>query len=122
MKNVDKLTRVEKKYLEDAEVAVIAYGASARPALAAVETARGNGMKVGFLRPIIVWPFPDEEIYRVAERVNFILVPELNTDGQMVREVARAAKGKAEVYHLGSGGVETHLPDEIWGEIRRLKK
>ena len=58
----------------------------------------------------------------MAERVNFILVPELNTDGQMVREVARAAKGKAEVYHLGSGGVETHLPDEIWGEIRRLKK
>jgi hypothetical protein len=40
----------------------------------------------------------------------------------MVREVARAAKGKAEVYHLGSGGVETHLPDEIWAEIRRLKK
>jgi len=122
MKNVDKLTRVEKKYLEDADVAVIAYGASARPALAAVETARGNGMKVGFLRPIIVWPFPDEEIYRVAEQVDFILVPELNTDGQMVREVARAAKGKAEVCHLGSGGVETHLPDEIWGEIRRLKK
>ena len=120
--NLDKLVRVEKQKLEDAEFAVVAYGGNARPAIAAVETAREKGMKVGFFRPIIVWPFPDGEVLKVAEKVKTILVCELNIDGQLSREVGRAAKGKAEVYHLGSGGVEPHLPSQIFNEIRRLYK
>lgn len=118
--NLDKLVRVERQKMEDAEFAVIAYGGNARPAMAAVEMAREKGLKVGFFRPIIVWPFPDEEVLKVAEKVKKILVCELNIDGQLSREVARAAKGKAEVYHLGSGGVEPHLPAQIFNEIRRL--
>ncbi len=118
--NLDKLVRVEKQKLEDAQFAVVAYGGNARPAIAAVEAARERGMKVGFWRPIIVWPFPDGEILGLAEKVQAILVCELNVDGQLSREVARAAKGKAEVYHLGSGGVEPHLPSQIFDEIRRL--
>jgi 2-oxoglutarate ferredoxin oxidoreductase subunit alpha len=118
--NLDKLVRVEKQKLEDAEFAVVAYGGNARPAVAAVDMAREKGMKVGFFRPIIVWPFPDGEVLRVAEKVKTILVCELNIDGQLVREVSRAAKGRAEVYHLGSGGVEPHLPAQIFNEIRRL--
>jgi 2-oxoglutarate ferredoxin oxidoreductase subunit alpha len=118
--NLDKLVRVEKQKLEDAEFAVVAYGGNARPAIAAVDMAREKGMKVGFFRPIIVWPFPDGEVLTVAEKVKTILVCELNIDGQLVREVSRAAKGKAEVYHLGSGGVEPHLPAQIFNEIRRL--
>ena len=74
------------------------------PALAAVEMARAQGLKVGFFRPIIVWPFPDGEVLKMAEKVKKILVCELNIDGQLVREVERASKGKAEVYHFGSGG------------------
>ena len=84
------------------------------------EIARENGMKVGFLRPIIVWPFPDGEVLKVAEKVRTLLACELNIDGQLSREVARAARGKAEVHHFGSGGVEPHLPDQIFSEIRRL--
>ncbi len=118
--NLDKLVRVEHQKMEDAEFAVIAYGGNARPAIAAMETARERGMRVGFLRPIIVWPFPDGEVLKVAEKVKKILVCELNVDGQLSREVARASKGKAEVYHLGSGGVEPHLPNQIFNEIRRL--
>ena len=118
--NLDKLVRVEHQKMEDAEFAVIAYGGNARPAIAAMETARERGMRVGFLRPIIVWPFPDGEVLKVAEKVKKILVCELNIDGQLSREVARASKGKAEVYHLGSGGVEPHLPNQIFNEIRRL--
>jgi 2-oxoglutarate ferredoxin oxidoreductase subunit alpha len=75
---------------------------------------------VGFFRPIILWPFPDGEVLKVAEKVKTILVCELNIDGQLCREVARAAKGKAEVHHLGSGGVEPHLPMQVFNEIRRL--
>ena len=66
--------------------------------------------------------FPDGEVLKVAEKVKAILVCELNIDGQLVREVARAAKGKAKVYHLGSGGVEPHLPAQIFSEVRRLYK
>ena len=87
-----------------------------------VEMAREQGMKVGFFRPIIVWPFPDGEVLKAAEKVKNILVCELNIDGQLCREVARASKGKAEVYHLGSGGVEPHLPAQIFNETRRLYK
>jgi 2-oxoglutarate ferredoxin oxidoreductase subunit alpha len=79
-------------------------------------------MRVGFFRPIIIWPFPDGEVLKVAEKVQTILVCELNIDGQLSREVARAAKGKAEVFHFGSGGVEPHLPMQIFNEIRRLYK
>ncbi len=118
--NLDKLVRVEKQKLDDAEFAVVAYGGNARPAIAAMETAREQGMRVGFLRPIIVWPFPDREVLNLAEKVKSILVCELNIDGQLSREVARASRGKAEVYHLGSGGVEPHLPAQIFDEIRRL--
>ncbi len=118
--HLDKLVRVEKQKMEDAEFAVIAYGGNARPAMAAVEMAREKDLKVGFFRPIIVWPFPDEEVLKVAEKVKKILVCELNIDGQLSREVERASKGKAEVYHLGSGGVEPHLPAQIFNEIRRL--
>ncbi len=118
--NLDRLIRVERQKMEDAEFAVIAYGGNARPAMAAVDMAREKGMKVGFFRPIIVWPFPDKEILHLAEKVRAILVCELNIDGQLSREVARAARGKAEVYHLGSGGVEPHMPSQILSEIRRL--
>jgi 2-oxoglutarate ferredoxin oxidoreductase subunit alpha len=120
--NLDKLVRVEEQKMEDAEFAVVAYGGNARPAIAAMEIAREKGLRVGFFRPIIVWPFPDKEVLKVAEKVKNILVCELNIDGQLVREVARASKGKAEVYHLGSGGVEPHLPAQIFNEIRRLYK
>jgi 2-oxoglutarate/2-oxoacid ferredoxin oxidoreductase subunit alpha len=120
--HLDQLVRVERQLMEDADFAVVAYGGNARPAMAAVEMAREQGLKVGFFRPIIVWPFPDGETLKVAEKVKNILVCELNIDGQLVREVARASKGKAEVFHLGSGGVEPHLPVQIFNEIRRLYK
>jgi 2-oxoglutarate ferredoxin oxidoreductase subunit alpha len=88
--------------------------------MAAVDMARERGMRVGFFRPVIIWPFPDGEVLKVAEKVKTILVCELNIDGQLSREVARASRGKAEVFHLGSGGVEPHLPMQVFNEIRRL--
>lgn len=118
----DKLVKVEKRYVEDADLAVIAIGGNSRPALSAVEAARAEGIRASFLRPIIVWPFPDEEVLRVAEQAEAILVPEINVDGQLSREVARASKGKAEVIHLPHGGVEPHQPAEILNQLRRMKK
>ncbi len=123
MDHLDILTGVETHYLDDeAEWGIIAYGGNARPALAAVNMAREAGIKCAMLRPIIIWPFPDEQVYRMACRVKNILVPELNRDGQLAREVTRAARGQAEVYHLGSGGVEPHLPTVILSEIQRMRQ
>jgi 2-oxoglutarate/2-oxoacid ferredoxin oxidoreductase subunit alpha len=118
--HLDLLVRTEERQTDDAEFTVIAYGGNARPALAAVEMAREEGMKVGFFRPIILWPFPDGEVLRLAEKAKRLLVCELNVDGQLSREVARAAQGRAGVFHLGSGGVEPHLPAQIFDEVRRL--
>jgi len=118
--NLQVLTRVHEEMMEDAEFAIIAYGGDSRPALEAARRTREAGIKMGFLRPIILWPFPDEPIFKVASKVKKILVVELNRDGQLAREVARASKGQAEVYHLGSGGVEPHLPDAVYGEIKKL--
>ena len=120
--NLHLLTRIQEEMMEDAEYGLIAYGGDSRPALEAAKRARETGIKVGFLRPIIVWPFPDEPVFRVASRVRKILVVELNRDGQLSREVARAARGQAEVYHLGSGGVEPHLPDTVFQELKKLVK
>ena len=118
--NLHLLTKVQEEMMEDAEFAIIAYGGDSRPALEAARRAREAGIRMGFLRPIILWPFPDEPIFKVASKVKKILVVELNRDGQLAREVARASKGQAEVYHLGSGGVEPHLPDVVYGEIEKL--
>lgn len=118
--NLHLLTKVQEEMMEDAEFAIMAYGGDSRPALEAARRAREAGIRMGFLRPIILWPFPDEPIFKVASKVTKILVVELNRDGQLVREVARASKGRAEVYHLGSGGVEPHLPDVVYQEIKKL--
>lgn len=118
--NIHLLTRVQEEMMEDAEYAIVAYGCESRASLAAAKRAREQGIKVGLLRPMIVWPFPDEPVYKMACKVKKVLVPELNRDGQFAKEVARAAKGQAEVYHLGSGGVEPHLPDHIYGELKKL--
>lgn len=120
--NLHLLTRIQEEMMEDAEYGLIAYGGDSRPALEAAKRARETGIKVGFLRPIIVWPFPDEPVFRVASKVRKILVVELNRDGQLAREVGRAARGQAEVYHLGSGGVEPHLPDTVLQELKKLVK
>ncbi|HEX2988933.1 MAG TPA: 2-oxoacid:acceptor oxidoreductase subunit alpha [Chloroflexota bacterium] len=118
--HLDMLVRVERVSLEDAEIAVVSYGGVARPALSAVQQARADGIRAGMLRPIIVWPFPDGEVEAVAERVHTILVPEINLDGQMVREVERAAHGKARVVPIPHAGVEPHRPVEILEQIRRF--
>ena len=81
---------------EDAEILVVSYGCVSRSALRAVRELRAKGMKVGHLRPVTLWPFPDVEIEALASKVKRILVPELNA-GQMVLEVERAVHGKAEV-------------------------
>jgi len=119
-KNSDKILRVEKTTLEDAEVAVVAYGIVARASLSAVVKARAAGIKAGLLRLVTLWPFPDKEVAKVARKVKAVVVPEMNC-GQIVREVERAAK-ETSVFFLSKLGEEPHKPSEILEAIRRTQK
>jgi 2-oxoglutarate ferredoxin oxidoreductase subunit alpha len=115
-KNADKIIRVEEVSLEDAEVGVVAYGIVARAALSAVRKAREHGIKAGLLRPITLWPFPEEQVASMAKQVKAIIVPEMNC-GQLVREVERVAMDTP-VTFLGKLGEDPHTPAEILQAIR----
>ena len=118
-KNADKIVKLKEFMLEDAEVAVIAYGTPARAAISAVKKAREEGIKAGLLRLVTVWPFPERQIAELAAQVRGIVVPELNY-GQIVREVERAAKGTP-VHFIPKFGEALHTPMEILDGIRRMK-
>jgi 2-oxoglutarate ferredoxin oxidoreductase subunit alpha len=115
-RNVDKIIRVEERMLEDAEIVVIAYGIVARAALSAIKRAREQGIRAGLLRLITLWPFPEKQVAKAAEKADAIIVPEMNY-GQIVREVERVAK-TTPVYHLPKLGEEPHTPNEILQAIR----
>jgi len=119
-KNAGKIIKVEEVMLEDAEVAVIAYGITSRAALSAVRKARKEGIKAGLLRLITIWPFPEELVAGIAKKVNVIIVPEMNY-GQLVREVERVAK-TTPVFLLSKLGEEPHRPSEIIEAMRRALK
>jgi 2-oxoglutarate ferredoxin oxidoreductase subunit alpha len=116
-KNADKIIKVEEVMLDDADIAVVAYGIVARSALSAVRKARDVGIKAGLLRLITLWPFPEEQVARIAKQVKAIVMPEMNC-GQLVREVERAAKEKP-VAFLSKLGEDPHTPKEILEVIRR---
>jgi len=93
-------------------VVVVSYGITSRVAQRAVQMARERGLKVGKLRLITAWPFPDRKVAEIAAKVKALVVPELNL-GQMVREVERAAQGKAKTIGLPHAGGGVHNPDQI---------
>jgi 2-oxoglutarate/2-oxoacid ferredoxin oxidoreductase subunit alpha len=111
--------RVETRGLDDADVAVVAFGTSARLASTAIEEARSEGLRVGLLRPITLYPFPEEALRHVAERVHTLLVVEMNA-GQMVEDVRRIVGGRAAVSFFGRSGGVMPMPEEILAAIRKV--
>jgi 2-oxoglutarate ferredoxin oxidoreductase subunit alpha len=101
-------TRYETLGLDDAEVVAVAYGANARTVKTGVVEARRRGVRAGFVRPITLWPFLDE----LYARDRHYIVCELNYDGQLVREVMRAAPDKAKVHFMGKSA-ELHTVGEV---------
>ncbi len=103
--------------MDDAEVCIVAYGTSARVSKEAMRRARDEGIKVGLIRPISLWPYPYEPIRQAAEKVQFFLVPEMSM-GQMIEDVRLAVEGKRPVYHTGRVGGNVSNPKEILDAIR----
>ncbi len=112
--------RYEEIKTEDADIVLVAFGSSARVCTKAVEIARAEGIKMGLLRPITLWPFPKAAIAKAAESAKAMLVVELNA-GQMIDDVRIAVNGRIPVEHfgrLGSGVILT--PAEIVDAAKKL--
>jgi len=117
--NADRIIDVEKTDLDDADVVIVTYGISARTSLGALREVQEKGMKVGMLRLVTVWPFPDALIAELAERVAGFVVPEINL-GQIVREVERAVAGRAAVRSVPHAGGDIHDPAAITAAIEEV--
>lgn len=115
-RNKHDIIRLEECGIEDAEVVLVAYGVSARVAYRAMELARAAGHRVGWLRLITVWPFPEERLRDLATRVRAFIVPELNL-GQIVREVERCAEGRTRTIPVLRPGGAVHAPRELLTSI-----
>jgi len=97
----DIITRYEASFPdEDPDLIVVAYGTASRTVKTAVKKAQEKGQKVGMIRPISLWPFPDEAF----SKKSIYLSVELNYDGQMVREVQRVAPKDSEIHFFGKCG------------------
>jgi len=116
-KNSPKIIEYREDQIDKAEVVVISYGITSRVAVKAVQDARKAGIKVGTLRLVTVWPFPEARIKELAAKVKAFVVPELNL-GQIRREVERCAFGRAPVIGVPHCGGWVHDPDDILKAIK----
>lgn len=108
--------RWEEINTEDAELIVVAYGITARIAQSAIDKAREEGKKVGLLRPISLWPFPEPPFARLAKTAKSFLTVELSA-GQMIEDVRLAIHDAKPVHFYGRTGGMIMTPQEIYQEI-----
>jgi 2-oxoglutarate ferredoxin oxidoreductase subunit alpha len=117
-RNVDDIIILEEDGVDDADVVVVSYGISARVSLLPVQQARAEGLKVGMLKLVTVWPFPEKRVRELAGRVKAFVVPEINA-GQIALEVERCAAGRAPVTLIPHMGGDIIHPHQIVEAIRR---
>ncbi len=114
--NAPRIWRYEEIDVADADVVVVSYGITSRVAVEAIKLARSRGIKVGMLRLIVVWPFPESKIFELASRGQALVVAEMNY-GQVFFEVDRCARGKAPVILAGHGGGTVHGIEDVAEKI-----
>jgi len=115
-KNADKICEWEEDGIEGAEVVVMSYGITSRVAQRGVEIAREQGIKVGTMRLIVAWPFPEKRVKQIAPTIKSFVMPELNY-GQMVFELERCVAGMTRTVLVPHGGGEVHDPQVIANAI-----
>jgi 2-oxoglutarate ferredoxin oxidoreductase subunit alpha len=117
--NLGDIAKNEEYLLDDVEVGIFAYGSTARSARFAVNRAREKGIKAGLLRPLTMWPFPEQAVREMAEKVKVIIVPELNL-GQISLEVERCTRG-VEIIGINRVDGEPITPAQILEKIESYK-
>ncbi|MDM7321431.1 MAG: 2-oxoacid:acceptor oxidoreductase subunit alpha, partial [Fervidobacterium sp.] len=117
--HIDKIAECEEFMTEDAETIIIAYGSVARSAKEAVLIARKEGIKVGLLRPITIWPIPIEKMRKRLANVQNVLVAEMNL-GQYASEVVKLVRPGTKLRLLGKVSGELIAPHEILNELNNM--
>ncbi len=117
--NTDDIVEFEEYLLDDADVAVVAYGCTSRSARYAVNIAREQGIKAGMFRIKTFWPFPDKQIKALAGKVKGIVIPEMNL-GMCSLELERCAQGKVPVLGIFRVDGEPINPDQILAKIKEV--
>jgi 2-oxoglutarate ferredoxin oxidoreductase subunit alpha len=119
--NRDDIVLYEEYMMDDAEVCILAYGSAARSARDVINQVRADGAKVGLFRPITLWPFPDKEVEALADRLEALIVVEMNL-GQMVLEVERCTRGKVPIDGVFRADGEAVHPDRILAKLEEVLK
>lgn len=110
--HLDDIVQCREESMADADIALVAYGATARSARHALKTAREQGRAVGMIRPLTIWPFPEAEMARLTAGVERVIVCEMNR-GQVLREVQRVLCGRVEVVGVNRRDGEMVTPAQI---------
>ena len=121
-KYYDDIVMVEEIKRKKSKIAVLAYGSTARPAKGAVKMAIEKGIDIEFIRPITIWPFPEKEVREVSRRVDKILVPEMNFEGQVANLVRQTIEGEVDVVQFNkTSGLPVYL-EEIFNQIIKMSE
>lgn len=115
----EKEQRWEEYRVDNAELILVAFGTSARISKAVVDKAREEGLKVGLIRPILVWPFPVQAFEKVITHAKQFLTVEMSM-GQMIEDVKLAVAGRAPVYYTGKCGGMIPVASEVFQKVKSL--
>ncbi len=119
--NAEDIIRFEEEDVDGADVVLVTYGITARVARRGIDIARRKGVKVGVIRLIVVWPFPERHIRELAPKIKAFVVPEINY-GQIVLEVERCAAGQTRAVLVPHMGGTVHNPADIADAILEAAK
>ena len=118
--NRDDIEQYELTHCDDAEILVVAFGITARSSERAVNMARDKGIKVGLMRPVTLWPFPERKLKELAGQVSQVLVPEMNA-GQLILEIERLCPDDVNVIGINRFDGEPIHPQEVLKKIEEIQ-
>ena len=117
MRHQEQICEIRTDLMDDAHIMVFAYGSTARAARQAIRIARKKRFKVGMVQPLTIWPFPDQKIAEQLEKVDMVVVPELN-QGQLIGEIERLSRRHIRVVPLQRFDGELLTPAQIVDVIK----
>jgi 2-oxoglutarate/2-oxoacid ferredoxin oxidoreductase subunit alpha len=121
LRNLPLIEKYEHREVPGAKVGIVAYGSTSRSSRSAAAQAGACGVPCDLLRPVTMWPFPEEPLRRMAQKVDVIIVPEMNL-GQVIHEVERVVCGEARVVGVNQVDGEPITPARILGMIREVAR
>lgn len=114
---VEEIARSEQYLTEDADVIIVAYGICARISKNAIDQARAEGIRVGLIRPVTLWPFPKNDLFQASKNAKAFIAVEMSM-GQMIQDVELSIRCSKPVFLCNRTGGNVPEPDEVLNAIR----